>query len=161
MRAMAEQDQLSFQRHEDTTLVVCLSGAWRLQGGHPSASLIDRELQSAAQVRSVVFDSKQLSSWDSSVLTFLVELSDLCRRRGIAMNRDGLPAGVRRLLDLAEAVPEEKGAHKEEVETPLLERIGNSAIGTGESLGEMLQFLGEMSITFVRLFRMRARFRAV
>jgi phospholipid/cholesterol/gamma-HCH transport system permease protein len=158
---MAEQDQVSFQRGHDTTLLVRFSGAWRLRGGFPSASLVDRELRSAAQVRGVAFDAQELISWDSSVLTFLVELSELCRQRGINMDRAGLPAGVRRLLDLAEAVPEKKGARKEEVEIPFLERVGNTTIGAGNSLGEMLKFLGEMSITFVRLFRMKVRFRAV
>jgi phospholipid/cholesterol/gamma-HCH transport system permease protein len=158
---MAQQDQVSFQRGDDTTLLVRLSGAWRLRGGFPSASLVDRELRSAAQVRGVAFDAQELISWDSSVLTFLVELSELCRQRGINMDRAGLPAGVRRLLDLAEAVPEKKGARKEEVEIPFLERVGNTTIGAGNSLGEMLKFLGEMSITFVRLFRMKVRFRAV
>ena len=107
---MAEQDQISFQRGDDTTLLVRFSGAWRLRGGLPSASLVDRELQSAAQVRGVAFETKELISWDSSVLAFLVELSELCRQRGINMDRAGLPAGVRRLLHLAEAVPEKKGA---------------------------------------------------
>jgi len=58
-------------------------------------------------------------------------------------------------------VPEKKGARKETVETPFLERIGNTAIGTGTSLGEMLAFLGDMTLTFVRLFRVKVRFRAV
>ena len=111
---MAEQDQVSFQRGDNTTLLVRLSGAWRLRGGFPSASLVDRELRSAAQVRGVAFDAQELISWDSSILTFLVELSELCRQRGINMDRAGLPAGVRGLLDLAEAVPEKKGARKEE-----------------------------------------------
>jgi phospholipid/cholesterol/gamma-HCH transport system permease protein len=158
---LLEQGQVSFQHRDDATLVVCLSGAWRLRGGLPSASLIDRELHSATQLKRIVFDVKQLTSWDSSVLTFLVELAELCRQRGISVDREGLPAGVRRLLDLAEAVPEKKGARREEVETPFLERIGNSAIAAGESLREILKFLGEMSITFGRLFRMKVRFRAV
>jgi phospholipid/cholesterol/gamma-HCH transport system permease protein len=158
---LLEQGQVSFQHRDDATLVVCLSGAWRLRGGLPSASLIGRELHSAAQLNRIVFDVKQLTSWDSSVLTFLVELAELCRQRGISVDREGLPAGVRRLLDLAEAVPEKKGARREEVETPFLERIGNSVIGAGESLGEILKFLGEMSITFVRLFRLKVGFRAV
>ena len=68
---------------------------------------------------------------------------------------------MRRLLDLAEAVPEKKGARKETAETPFLERLGNTAIGSGTSLGEMLRFLGEMTLTFGRLFRMKARFRAI
>jgi phospholipid/cholesterol/gamma-HCH transport system permease protein len=157
---MAEQSQVSFRR-SGNTILMRLAGVWRLRGGLPSAALVQRELESSPEARRVVLEAQELTSWDSSVLTFLVEVSELCRQRGINMDRDGLPAGVRRLLKLAEAVPEKKGARKEEVETPFLERLGNSAIGAGESLGEMLKFLGEMSVTFVRLFRMNVRFRAV
>src|SRR5262252_7411740 len=157
---MAEQSQVSFQRSGEAILIR-LSGVWRLRGGLPSATLVQRELESSPQVRGVALEARELTSWDSSVLTFLVEVSELCRQRGIQMDRTGLPAGVRRLLELAEAVPEKKGARKEEVEAPFLERVGNSAIGVGDSLGEMLNFLGEMSVTFVRLFRMKVRFRAV
>jgi phospholipid/cholesterol/gamma-HCH transport system permease protein len=103
---MAEQDQVSFQRGDDTTLLVRLSGAWRLRARFPSASLVDRELRAAAQVRGVAFDAQELISWDSSILTFLVELSELCRQRGINMNRSGLPAVLRGVLDIAEAVPD-------------------------------------------------------
>ena len=158
---MVEQDHVSFQRRDDATLVVRLSGTWRLQGGLPSASLLNHQFQSAAHVRSIAFDAGELISWDSSVLTFLIEVSDLCRQRGISVDRAGLPAGVRRLLSLAEAVPEKKGARKEEAEISFLQRVGISAIGASDSLGEMLKFLGEMSVTFVRLFRMKARFRPV
>jgi phospholipid/cholesterol/gamma-HCH transport system permease protein len=157
---MAEQSQVSFQ-HSGEAILIRLSGVWRLRGGLPSATLVQRELESSPQVRGVALEARELTSWDSSVLTFLVEVSELCRQRGINMDRAGLPAGVRRLLELAEAVPEKKGARKEEVESPFLERVGTSAIGAGESLGEMLKFLGEMSVTFVRLFRMKVRFRAV
>jgi phospholipid/cholesterol/gamma-HCH transport system permease protein len=76
------------------------------------------------------------------------------------MDRASLPAGLRRLLDLAEAVPEKAGARKEAVSTPFLERIGNTAIGAGSSLTEMLSFLGDMTLTFIQLFRMNVRFRA-
>ena len=47
------------------------------------------------------------------------------------MERAGLPAGVRRLLDLAEAVPEKKGARKEAAKATFLERVGHAAIGAG------------------------------
>jgi phospholipid/cholesterol/gamma-HCH transport system permease protein len=39
--------------------------------------------------------------------------------------------------------------------------VGNTAIGAGASLRETLKFLGEMTVTFLQLFRMKARFRAV
>src|SRR5882724_8228145 len=155
---MAEQGTLSFKQTGDATLEVHLAGTWRLRGGLPSAVLVKRELESAPTLRHIGFEARALTSWDSSVLAFLVEVSELCRIRGIDMDRTSLPSGLRRLLDLAEAVPEKKGARKETVETPFLERIGNTAIGAGTSLGEMLAFLGDMTLTFVRLFRMKVRF---
>jgi phospholipid/cholesterol/gamma-HCH transport system permease protein len=158
---MAEQDQVSFQRGNDTTLLIRLSGVWRLRGGMTSDATVQQELERSPQPARVAFEVQNLTHWDSSILTFLTNVSELCRQHGIAMDRSGLPAGVRRLLELAEAVPEKKGARKEEVEVPFLQRVGNTTIGAGNSLGEMLKFLGEMSITFVRLFRMKVRFRAV
>ena len=157
---MAEQSQVSFQRSGDAILVR-LSGSWRLRGGMSSEATVQRELERAPQPVRVGFEAQTLTHWDSSILVFLTNVSELCRQHGIAMDRAGLPAGVRRLLELAEAVPEKKGARKEEAATSFLERVGNSAIGAGGSIGEMLQFLGEMSITSVRLFGMKARFRAV
>ena len=157
---MAEQSQVSFQRSGDAILVH-LSGAWRLRGGVSSEVTVQQELERAPQPARVGFEAQTLTHWDSSILVFLTNVSELCRQHGIAMDRAGLPAGVRRLLELAEAVPEKKGARKEEAATSFLERVGNSAIGAGGSMGEMLQFLGEMTITFVGFFRMKVRFRAV
>jgi phospholipid/cholesterol/gamma-HCH transport system permease protein len=158
---MSESEQLTFRWANDMTLVVELSGAWRLRGALPSASSVERELEPPRKARAVTFEARDLTSWDTSVLTFLVEVSELCRARAINMDRTGLPAGVRRLLELAEAVPEKKGARKEEARSPFFERVGNSAVGVGLSLTEMLRFLGEMTVTFFCLFRMKARFRTV
>src|SRR5215475_11558620 len=157
---MADNSQLLFNLAGDSTLKVQLRGIWRLRGGRPSAALVEHELESARQVRDIAFDTRELTSWDSSVLTFLVEVSELCRQRRIPMNREGLPVGVQKLLALAEAVPERKGARREATEASLLERIGTETIGVAGSLTEMLAFLGEMTITFVRLFGMKARYRA-
>src|SRR4029450_12995844 len=139
------ESALRFTQTGDAELEVRLAGAWRLRGGLPSASLLQRELDGAPRIKSIAFDTKELKSWDSGVLAFLVDASELCRQRGIQMDRGGLPSGLHRLLDLAEAVPEKKGARKESVATPFLERVGNTAIGAGSSLAEMLAFLGDRS----------------
>jgi len=57
-------------------------------------------------------------------------------------------------------VSERKGARKEAAEASLLERVGAATLGATASLGEILTFLGEMTITFIRLFGMKARYRA-
>ena len=159
LELMSEPGQVSFQRTDDAILIR-LSGAWRLGTGLVSATTVERELQGLAVARSVTFDAANLTAWDSSILTFLTKVSELCQKQGLAIDREGLPSGVRRLLTLAEAVPERKGARREVTEAPFLERIGAGAIGAAGSLTEMLAFLGEMTITFVRLLGMKARYRA-
>ena len=156
---MAENSQVSFTLAGDSTLNVQLCGVWQLRSGVPLATLVERELETG-RAQSVAFDAGKLGSWDSSVLIFLVQISELCRQRQIPMDRAGLPAGVQKLLALAEAVPERKGARRELTEASVLERIGTTAIGVAGSLTEMLSFLGEMTISSVRLFGMKARYRA-
>jgi phospholipid/cholesterol/gamma-HCH transport system permease protein len=157
---MADNSQLSFDLLGEFTLNVHLRGSWSLQEGLPSATLFVNELESASQVRSISFDVHELSSWDSSVVTFLIKISELCRERSIAVDRGGLPVGVKKLLALTEATPERKGARREATEASLLERVGSRIMDGTDSLVEMLAFLGQMTITFARLFRMKARYRA-
>src|SRR5262245_27075590 len=157
---MAELNQVSFDRHADGSLLIRLSGAWRLKGGIAPAGELERELQSAGGSSRVAFDTGNLTGWDSSILTFLTNVSELCRQKHLTVDRDGLPSGIRRLLELAEAVPERQGARKDVVVASLFERVGTTAIGVAGSILEMLAFLGEMTIDFIRLFGAKARYRA-
>ena len=54
-----------------------------------------------------------------------------------------------RLVELAEAVPEKKGARSETAKTPFFERIGAITLGYGLSVGEFLGFIGELTIAIV------------
>jgi phospholipid/cholesterol/gamma-HCH transport system permease protein len=157
---MSDAGHLSFMQAQDGTLVIRLVGAWSLRSGIPSTTDVQGQVASTGNWRRVAFDARELTSWDSSVVTFLVKVSELCRQREIPMDREGLPIGVRKLLDLAEAVPERKGARREVTEASFLERIGTSTLGLAGSSKEMLAFLGEMTVTFFALLRLKARYRA-
>ncbi len=157
---MSEPGHLSFVQGQDGTLLIRLVGAWSLKGGIPATAEVRGRVSSTETSKGVAFDATELTSWDSSVLTFLVELSELCRQRGIPMDRKGLPPGVQKLLALAEAVPERKGARREAKESSFLERIGTSTLGVGGSAKEMLAFIGDMTLAFFALFRLKARYRA-
>jgi hypothetical protein len=73
----AEQRQLSFERRADATLVVRLSGTWSLSGGFPSPLLINREIESGAKVPFLVLDAGELLSWDTRLLTYILELAEM------------------------------------------------------------------------------------
>jgi len=73
--------------------------------------------------------------------------------------KDGLPEGVRRLIDLATAVPERKGARKEARKEAFLSMVGEKAVAFYRSLLEILDFIGESSLAFARLLRGKSSFR--
>ena len=159
--ARSTQGTVSFSRIQDSTLLVTFAGPWHLKQDVPSAAVVSRELQSSPPVTRVSFDATHLTSWDSGLISFLVQASAFWNGKGIAQDRGGLPDGLRRLIELAEAVPEKKGARSDAVKTPFFARIGEATLGYGLSVREFMDFLGELAIAFGRFFTGRARYRRV
>jgi phospholipid/cholesterol/gamma-HCH transport system permease protein len=151
---------ISFDREPDNTLVVRIGGDWSIADGLPSTDELKRQIGSKPAPGRVAFDTSELACWDSSLLAFLVKLTDCCMQKSILIARQGLPEGVVKLLDLAAAVPEKKDARKHSGSTPFLSRVGEAALNAGQSTGDMLAFIGEAFVAFIKLIRGRARFRS-
>ncbi len=158
-RTNASEPGFHLARNGAGTLLVRLAGSWTIAEGIPSTAEIAREIESDPRIRRVIFDTENLQSWDSSLLTFLVKLLELCRGADVEAVRDGLPAGARRLITLATAVPEEKGARRAAGTETFLSRIGAGTIGILSGATETLSFIGETFLAFLRLLRGKARFR--
>ena len=149
---------LAFDRVPDGTLVARLGGPWHLQRDMPNVASLAREIEST-RPRRLAFDAATLTAWDSSLLTFLIDVGELCGRNHVTVDRNGLPTGVQRLLELAEAVPERQGARQEHVVPPWLARVGDAVLRARGPLLEMLGFVGAITLALGRLVRGKARFR--
>ncbi len=149
----------SFSRTAENGLMVMLKGHWIQEQKRPPITEVLNQLNSDSQARSVTFDSKALADWDSTLLTVLTMIVNQCREKKIRVNIKGLPKGAQRMLKLAFAVPEKKGARKEFVREPLVSRIGDHGINAVLSFGEILAFLGEAFVAFLKFLTGRARFR--
>src|SRR5262245_26866654 len=95
------------------TLVVSLEGDWLLKQGLPRFEELEKELKDATS-KTLEFESSKLGRWDSGLLAFLMECSDLSKQLQIEFKSDSLPEGVRKLIHLSEAVPEKEDARKQE-----------------------------------------------
>jgi phospholipid/cholesterol/gamma-HCH transport system permease protein len=156
-----DQGTVSFERSGDSTLVMHFSGPWHLQRNLPPISLLLAELGSGPGTKRLSYETAELTHWDSGLISFLTNTAEICRARGIAEERAGLPAGLRRLLELAEAVPEKKGARSAAAHVSFFERVGNVTIGYGLSVGEFLSFLGDLTLALAKFFRGKARYRKI
>ncbi len=156
-----EQGSISFERGADATLVAHITGPWHLQRDLPPVSLIVAELDARPGTQRVAYETSRLTHWDSGLISFLTGVAEICRARGITEYRSGLPSGLKRLLELAEAVPEKKGARSAAARISFFERVGNLALGYGLSVGEFLDFLGELTVAFGKYLRAKARYRRI
>lgn len=151
--------ELRFQQPTPDTLCVELTGNWTMRAELPAFTVVARQLEGAPQVRRLTFAAQDLRDWDSTLLPFLLKCQTLCGQRQLVCDLSTLPQGVQRLLHLATAVSERKGARREAVKDPLLVRIGKSAQENVAAAKDLLTFLGQLALAFTNLLRGRARFR--
>lgn len=154
---MAASSALSLDRTPEGTVVIRLAGAWNLRQEMPPLAPVEQAID--ARPRGVTFDASKLETWDSGVLTFLTRILARCGERKVPADRTGLPPGIQKLLDLAEAVPEKKGARATAAHESILARVGKAVIAAGASATAAIRFVGEATITFGKLVTRRARYR--
>jgi phospholipid/cholesterol/gamma-HCH transport system permease protein len=140
-------------------LIVELRGAWRLDGTAPTYDSLAPELAAQRDLRRVAFDASGLGDWDSSLVSFLVRVSEVLRSRGLTEERAGLPTGLQRLVALAEAVPERAGAKRGGEPMALLARIGTAGLAAAATAADYINFIGQCAIAFAKLIVGRARYR--
>jgi phospholipid/cholesterol/gamma-HCH transport system permease protein len=153
-----EACELSFEKPDNETLLVRLKGSWKIGQKLPSAEEVQNRFEAGAGVKQITFDTRQLSGWDSGLLSFLTKIINQCAKNNITVEQRGLPEGVKKLLQLAFAVPERKGARKEAFRDPLLARIGGSTIAAGQASIDTLSFIGDAFLAFSKFFVGKARF---
>jgi phospholipid/cholesterol/gamma-HCH transport system permease protein len=139
---------------ESITLTV--GGDWSIRQGLPSLKKLQQSLLQSP-VRQMRLDAGDLRKWDSSLPSFVLAVSALCRERNITLDGTALPAGVRRLIELATATPPRTIERKKTL--PFVARIGTSTIAEARALLTAVAFLGESLIALTRLLRGRARYR--
>ncbi len=156
---MTEQTGISFSRTEAGILLVRLAGNWKIGEELPTAEVLLKQIESEPRVHCLTFDTHGLTGWDSGLLSFLIKIVDQCSQNKIHVEKDGLPHGVQRLLALAYAVPDRKGAHRESAHDSFLDRIGDASINLSRSAVQMLDFIGDAFSAFIRLLGGKTRFR--
>lgn len=146
-----------FETSSDGELLVRLAGAWRLGGTRPHPAAFASALE-AQTIRRVVLDASDVASWDTALLTWVATVAQICGERGVELDRSRLPAGIGRLIQLSEAVPEqiERAAP---ARPPWIARVGIAASRSWRGGLDVLAFLGRIVPALFRFVTFRARFR--
>jgi len=151
--------ELAFSRPSSGTLVLHLGGDWRLGRDLPGIGEVRDEIGRDPLPKKLGFNSHDLDSWDSGLVSFLMRVIRICEEKGIEVAREGLPEGAGRLIELALAVPERKETKKDKSSRSFVSRAGGRVVKIWVSVLEALAFIGEIAMAFLRLFGGKTRFR--
>jgi len=141
---------------EGDEAVLRLSGTFKLAAKPASLDVQSASSDSFSSLR-IVDDG--INEWDSALLAFVVNIKKQCEGLGASVDYSGLPAGAMRLLDLAMAVPDRTGAKAGKKQDGFITRVGSASIQNVEAGFDALTFLGEATISLLRFFVGRARYR--
>jgi phospholipid/cholesterol/gamma-HCH transport system permease protein len=139
----------------DGLLAITLSGDWDVGKQHPVAKEI---VDQVTRAKSISFECQELGGWDTSLVTYLVNIVDAADAGGKTVDRSGLPDGVQGLLKLAYAVAERAGARREDKRESFLTRVGKRAQDTLEGWLSGLEFIGSSTMALIRFLTGRAQY---
>jgi len=151
--------ELNIDTTSDGTLQLTLAGEWKLGNTLPHADSVLAEIAAGVKVQRLAFATGALEGWDSGLLIFLAKLFEICRSDGIDVDLSGLPAGVRKLMDLASPGNQRTGVTHGGERPPFLARVADIALDQVKGFKEVLAFIGEATLAFAKMLRGKADFR--
>ena len=153
--------EMRFSHPSTDILVVHIGGNWLLETSCPSVELLGNEIKLTTTVRTINFDTKNLTNWDSSLLIFLLKVFDICAQHNVHIQMEGIPQGVRTLLDLASPKRQRKGITRQVEKKSFLVRVADTTFDFIRTSKEMFAFIGEAALAFGKLLCGKANFRRI
>lgn len=141
--------------------MLALDGDWSIYGRLPSLEMFRTAIEKLPPIQRLVIDASRLHKWDSALLSFVSLLERFGHENGIAVEAGTLPTEARRLIDLATRGLGHETSHRKGSQPNFVRSVGEAAIAKVEGLGQPIGFVGSSVLAFGRLFRGRARCRAI
>ena len=159
MTTSASIANLVVEQTKPGVLVARLSGNWN-EPTVPDSDVIRKSPEGRLPpAKALEFDTSGLSGWDSRIVALIGNWVEIARGNHTEVLCEGLPEGVRRLLRLANLLPEKTDAHRVAVKEPFLRKLGERTIVDWEATVGLFTFLGQNIMALVNLLRGRAQFR--
>ena len=158
---MTTAAQINIESTEPGQCLVTWSGNWTKRADPPEAQAYIDQLPKDKSCRRIVLDGKAVTDWDILLVSTLYQFYEYAHRRDIAVEYRNIPEGAQRLLNLATAVPERKGARKTAVPKNMFRRVGESTLYVVDECVKMVHFLGQSVTSLGRFVRHDVQFRDI
>jgi phospholipid/cholesterol/gamma-HCH transport system permease protein len=157
----SKQPAIEYSRDPEGALLVRLSGDWRMQqGGLPDTTKLREAMAKGESKGVLLFDLGQVGEWDTCLVATLYRLVDSARQQDMECMWQGAPDGVANLLKMAtRRKPNEQEETTQQFD--LIEWAGSLVLKGRAASERVLNFIGEVVLSFGRLLKHKAYFRRV
>lgn len=148
-------------RREGACFVVYFSGRWGKASPKPDASEADalrRKIEAEPGVETLHLEAGDLAAWDSTLLVAVRQLCDWAEGRGLRVLLDGMPDGVRNLVELSRRVPEHKQVG-DDAPDDFFSLVGERALAGYRGVDGYFIFLGQLVVDLFAFLVGRGRVR--
>ncbi len=149
---------LTYQQSKDT-LTVGLAGDF-LHYDVPVEKQTLYDLSASEPIQKIVVQNNALGQWDSSLVVVLYQLAQIAKKKNIPCQWVDIPAGLRRLIDLALAVDRQPPSRDGQA-VDWLTRVGDNTVIVLHAVRRGLAFMGQTAVSFGRLIAGNAVMRPV
>lgn len=143
---------------QQKTLIVRASGSWSKQAvaAAPKTpeAMISAAVEALGSADTVRFLA-DVAEWDSLLLASFTAIAQKARAMGLAVESSALPGGMGPMLDMALAVPPANGGTRRE-EPGFLEIVGEKTLAWPGIIRNVVDFVGDVSLSMARFFSGRA-----
>ena len=158
---MVSQDKTKLVEsvREGNIITLHLSGDWSLKTSKPEFNTIVEAFPQDKDIRGIKFDVTQLITWESSLMTFFLNIINYGKERGLEIYIESLPDNIQRLLRLSLEVPEKEDVNMRSSKYAFLTRVGKWGISIYDGGIEFTRFIGEVFFSVFKLFSGRYHMR--
>ena len=145
-------------RRQKNAFVVHFSGEWVRSAPKPNVEALHADIELESELEELHLEADHLTGWDSALLITVLQLCDWAEARGLRTRFDGMPDGVRNMIELSRAVPENTQVG-EQTKSDFLTDVGEHALEAYRGLNGYFEFLGQLCLDLLAFARGRGRLR--
>lgn len=120
---------------------------------------LTRSFSSSTRAKSILLNTQNLGSWDSSLVIALLQVTQWSDSNKIELDIHSAPEGLQQLLKLATAIPAYTSAPAQP-KNHFFIRVAQAFDSLWQGLSTSLIFIGDLSLAFVQWLRGKAKTRS-
>ena len=152
------EGQCAYSFQNSNSLFIRFSGEWTIENGMATIEPLIEVIRNSRDLKSVIFDAKDLTDWDSLFAAAVARISTVCQAQAVNVDMAGIPSHARSLVE--KKIASQQGTKRVSAAgpEPWLVVVGGWFLDVMASAASIFEFVGDCAQSLVRFATGKARY---